>query len=296
MKPTLRLIGVPLDLGQTHRGVDMGPGALRYARLAERLGQLGYGINDTGNLVVPVREALGGESALHFLPSIARVCGELYQAAGAALAAGEIPLFLGGDHALAIGSIGGVTAGRSTGVLWVDAHGDFNTPQSSPSGNIHGMPLATLLGQGYPELVNLGRRGAKLRADDVVLIGVRELDPGEREALRASGLRVYTMRDIDERGIGGVVREALQVLEHCRHLHLSFDVDVLDPQVAAGVGTPTPGGISYREAQLLMELLADSGRVGSLDLVEVNPVRDRYNQTATVAAELVASLFGKAIL
>lgn len=296
MKPTLRLIGVPLDLGQDHRGVDMGPGALRYARLAARLGQLGYEIDDIGNLEVPVREALANERSLHFLPSITRICEELYRKAEAALAAGEIPLFLGGDHALAIGSIGGVTAGRPTGVLWVDAHGDFNTPQSSPSGNIHGMPLATLLGRGYPELVNLGRRGAKLGAGDVVLIGVRELDPGEREALLECGLRIYTMRDIDERGIGSVVREALQVLEHCRHLHLSFDVDVLDPQVAPGVGTPTPGGMSYREGQLLMEILADSGRVGSLDLVEVNPVRDRYNQTATVAAELIASLFGKAIL
>jgi len=296
MTRTLRLIGVPLDLGQTHRGVDLGPGALRYAGLAAHLQGLGHVVNDQGNLDVPVRDALAAEQPLHFLPAIRQVCLEVCRAGSAALAAGETPIFLGGDHSLAIGSIAGVTESGPAGVLWVDAHGDFNSPESSPSGNIHGMPLATLLGRGHQELVDLGRTGPKLVAGDVVLIGVRKLDRNEREALLESGVRVYTMRDIDERGIGSVVREALAVLEHRARLHLSFDVDVLDPQLAPGVGTPTPGGMSYREGQLLMEILADSGRVGSLDLVEVNPLRDSRNRTAGVAAELVASLFGKAIL
>jgi len=293
---TVEIIGVPLDLGQDQRGVDLGPGALRYARIAEHLAQLGYAILDRGNSPVPVRDMLAAERSLHYLPSIHQVCEQVYRAAEAAVEAGHLPLFLGGDHALAIGSVGGVSSERPVGLLWIDAHGDFNTPQTTQSGNIHGMPLAVLLGDGYPELVNLGRRGAKLDPRDVVLLGVRELDPGERERLRASGITIFTMRDIDERGIDAVTREALARLAHRDRLHVSLDLDVLDALHAPGVGTPSPGGLTYREAQLVMELVAECGRLSSVDLVEINPILDHRNRTATIAVELVASLFGKQIL
>jgi len=181
-------------------------------------------------------------------------------------------------------------------VIWVDAHGDFNTPQTSPSGNIHGMVLAALMGQGYPELVRLGRLGPKLEVSDVVMIGIRELDPEERERLKESGIATYTMRDIDERGMGTVAREALERLEHVSRLHVSLDLDALDPLEVPGVGTTSPGGLTYREAQLLMEIIADSGRLASLDVVEINPILDQRNQTAKIAVELAASLFGKRIL
>ncbi|WP_432823950.1 arginase, partial [Trichloromonas sp.] len=214
MKKTIRIIGVPIDLGQSLRGVDLGPGALRYAGLATHLQQLGYRVNDIGNLEVPVRDTLGDQRRLHYLPAIQKVCEAAYQAGLQAIADGEIPVFIGGDHSLAIGSIGGVTHQEPAGILWIDAHGDFNTLKTTPSGNIHGMTLSVLLGDGYAELVNVGRPGAKLTADDVVMIGVRAIDSEERQRLRDSGICIYTMRDIDERGIGAVIREALQRLEH----------------------------------------------------------------------------------
>lgn len=296
MSRTIRIIGVPIDLGQSKRGVDMGPAALRYAGLAEMLAALGHRVVDAGDISVPVRETVFAEAPQHYLPSITRVCSSTYEAARQAVAAGETPLFLGGDHTLAIGSIGGTSHTAPCGLLWIDAHADLNTPQTTISGNIHGMTLAVLLGEGYPELVGVGRPGAKLRPQDVVLIAVRELDPGERERLRVSGVTVYTMRDVDERGIGPVVREALERLEQHRRIHVTLDMDSLDPQTGPGVGTPSPGGLSYREAQLMMELIADCGCCCGMDIVEINPILDRNNQTARLAADLAASLFGKRIL
>jgi len=293
---TLRIIGVPIDLGQDQRGVDMGPSAIRYAGLSAALKALGYQLHDAGNLYVPVRDTLSGQSAGEFLPSIQQVCQSAYEAAEQAVVAGETPVFLGGDHSLAIGTIGGVTSREAAGVIWIDAHGDANRPQTSPSGNVHGMPLAALLGEGFPELVNVGRPGPKLEARDVVMIGVRDLDEGERSWIKQSGIRVYTMRELDERGMSAVIREALTILEHRSRIHVSLDMDSLDPTQAPGVGTPSSGGLSYREAQLLMEIIADSGKLCSADIVEINPVLDHENRTAGMAVELAASLFGKSIL
>jgi arginase len=292
----VRIIGVPVDLGQAQRGVDLGPGALRYAGIAHRLGQLGYQVEDSGNLTVPVRDVLVEERELHYLPSIRKVCDAVYQAGRKAVEEGCIPLFMGGDHSMALGSIGGMTHYQPAGVIWIDAHGDFNTPQTSPSGNIHGMVLASLLGQGYPELVQVGRIGPKLEVGDVVMIGIRELDPQERMRLKASGILTYTMRDVDERGMATVAREALERLGHRERLHVSLDLDALDPLEVPGVGTTSPGGLTYREAHLLTEIIADSGRLAGLDIVEINPILDHRNQTARIAVELAASLFGKTIL
>jgi len=293
---TIRIIGVPIDLGQDQRGVDMGPSAIRYAGLSAALKALGYQLHDAGNLYVPVRDTLAAQQQGDFLPAIQQVCQMVYEAAVQAVAAGEIPLFLGGDHSLAIGTIGGVTSSEPAGVIWIDAHGDANRPQTSPSGNVHGMPLAALLGEGFPELVNVGRPGHKLEAKDVVMIGIRDLDEGERNWLRQSGIRVYTMRELDERGMSAVIREALVSLEHCSRLHVSLDMDSLDPTQAPGVGTPSSGGLRYREAQLLMEIIADTGKLCSADIVEINPILDHENRTARMAVELAASLFGKSIL
>lgn len=292
----IRIIGMPVDLGQSKRGVDMGPAALRYAGLAAKLEGLGHRVCDSGNLEVAVRETVAAEAQQHYLPSVAEACRLTYGAARRAVAANETPLFLGGDHSLAIGSIGGVTHDGPRGVLWIDAHADFNTPETTLSGNIHGMALAALLGEGYPELTGIGRPGPLLKPEDVVLIGIRDLDSGERERLRASGVTVYTMRDIDERGIGAVLREALDRLEHHDSLHVSLDMDCIDPQDGPGVGTPSPGGLTCREAQLAMEIIADCGCCRSMDIVEINPILDRHNRTAQLATELAASLFGKRIL
>nr|WP_246545530.1 arginase [Pelotalea chapellei] len=290
------MIGVPLDLGQAHRGVDMGPSAVRYAGLAMRLRKLGYEVEDCGNLFVPVREILEKERDLHYLAAITRVCKAAYHAAREAVEQGFIPVFIGGDHSLAMGTIGGITHHEPAGVIYIDAHADFNTPKSSPSGNIHGMPLAHLLGDGYSRLVNVGRKGAKLKVEDLVLIGVREIDPKERLRLKEKGITVFTMRDIDERGMGNIARQSLDFLGHHERIHVSLDADVLDPIEVPGVGTPSPGGVSYREAQLLMEIIADNRRLCSLDIVEINPILDSRNHSAVVVCELVASVFGKSIL
>ncbi len=293
---SIRIIGVPIDLGQDQRGVDMGPSAVRYAGLARTLEQLGYHIHDSGNLYVPVRNCLQEDCSASFADAIRHVCQAAYESAVLSLQQGAMPLFLGGDHSLAIGTIGGVSSHTRVGVLWIDAHGDANTPQTSPSGNVHGMPVATLLGSGIQELVNIGRPGAKLQGEDLVMIGIRELDPGEKAWLKQSGVKIYTMRDIDERGMGTIAREALTWLRNRTHLHVSFDMDSLDPNEAPGVGTQSPGGLTYREAQLLMEIIADSGKVRSVDIVEINPILDLGNRTAQIAVKLLASLFGKSIL
>ncbi len=274
----------------------MGPSAIRYAGLDRRLESLGCDIRDCGNIEIPVRDTLPKEGGLAFMPAVVEACERVYAAGARAVQDGDVPLFLGGDHSIALGTVTAATAsGERTGVIWIDAHGDFNTPETSPSGNLHGMPLAALTGRGAPELTDLITSGQKVAADDVVLLGVRDLDPLEREALRDSSVAVYTMREIDRRGIGPVAEEAVARLSHLPRVHVSLDMDSLDPREAPGVGTPVPGGFSYREAHLLMETIADSVRVGSIDVVEINPILDERNRTAHLAIELVLSGLGKSI-
>jgi len=299
MEKKIGILGVPMDLGQGRRGVDMGPSALRYGRLESALSAIGLAVEDLGDIEVPVVESLHLD-AVHgggmvYLEAIAGVC-EAAAHLLSALPSTVFPIVLGGDHSIAMGSVTGCGRGERTGVLWIDAHGDFNTADTSPSGNIHGMPLAALCGLGHPRLVDLGSPGAKLRPEDVVLIGVRDLDGGERRLLRQAGVTVYTMKEVDQLGIPRIAEQALARLGNLPRLHVSLDADVLDPGVAPGVGTPVAGGLTYREAHLLMELLADAGCITSLDLVEVNPILDRENHTARMMVELAASLLGKAII
>lgn len=301
---TIRIFGVPMDLGQTRRGVDMGPSAVRYAGLQERLERLGYEVHDGGNITVPqpeqVRESVPKPQSVpvekaRCLPEVAQVCQRIYEQTEACVNADERVIFLGGDHSISIGTVAGIARREPIGLLWVDAHGDYNTPQTTPSGNIHGMSVATLLGLGAEELVNIGYSGPKLRPDQVVMIGIRDLDSLERQHLRESGITIFTMRQVDELGMATVIRLALDHLRNYKALHVSLDLDGLDPEVAPGVGTPVPGGLSYREAHLLMEILADSTKVCSLDIVEINPILDHQNITANLAVELAASLFGQRI-
>ena len=299
MSNTVCVYGVPMDLGQNRRGVDMGPSAIRYAGLQARLLNLGWDVRDCGNIHVPVSEAVvmeeyaDGYPAYH-LSAIARVAQDVYDAMRATIETDERAIFLGGDHSISLGSVAGALyRSEPVGVIWVDAHGDFNTPQTSHSGNIHGMVVSALCGLG-PDALRVGER--LLTADRIVYIGVRDLDAEERVALRESGITVRTMRDIDEHGMAQVMTSALEHLAGVSAIHVSFDMDSLDPTVAPGVGTPVPGGLSYREAHLVMEMLADDGRVRSLDLVEVNPILDNINSTARTAVEMAASLFGQRIL
>lgn len=295
MRKVVQIIGVPIDLGQTNRGVDLGPGAIRYAGLASSLEKLGYAVQDLGNLPVPVRDALR-EQGSSFVPTIRQVCEAAYLAGQQAIERGALPIFLGGDHSISIGTIGGVTHHEPAGVIWIDAHGDFNTAETSASGNVHGMSLALLLGQGDQALTQVGRAETKLTAADVVMIGVRALDSEERRRLVASGMTIYTMRDVDERGMSAVAGEALAKLKHRRRLHVSLDIDALDPLDSPGAGTLVPGGLTYREAHLLMETIADTSRLCSMDIVEINPILDEHNRTAQMAVDLAVSLFGKRIL
>ncbi len=291
----ISILGIPMDLGAGRRGVDMGPSALRLARLAPALTDLGHRVTDLGNVEVPVPEAVPRRNGLHYADAIAAACHAAYDRLRT-LDPTAFVLGLGGDHSISMGTIAGVAAGRRTGVLWIDAHADPNTPASSPSGNIHGMPLAHLLGEGDPRLTGIWGGGAVLRPEDLVFIGLRSLDEGERALIRDLGIHAYTMKDIDQRGMARVAAEAVERLGHLDRMHVSFDADALDPGLAPGVGTPVPGGLSYREAHLLMELLADSGRTTSLDLVEVNPILDSQNRTAAIMVEMAASLLGKSIL
>ncbi|MFP4162735.1 MAG: arginase [Chitinispirillaceae bacterium] len=295
MKP-VRIIGIPLDLGQTRRGVDMGPSAIRYAGLSAKLISLGCRVEDAGNITVPVREHLPAMKPTGYAPYIKEVCNRAYKVGSDALGQGFTPLFLGGDHSISIGTIASITSKESAGVIWIDGHGDFNLPQTSPNGNIHGMPLSILLGYGLQELIDTGRPGPKVTPDQTVLLGVRDLDYDERDLLKKSGIRIYTMREIDERGIGVVIREALALLSHLGRIHVSLDMDAVDPQIAPGVGTPAQGGLTYREAHLAMETISDSSLVCSMDIVEINPILDYRNTTALMAVELASSLFGKQIL
>jgi arginase len=295
----IAIIGVPLDLGAGRRGVDMGPSAIRYAGLRERIAALGYRVRDLGNLAVPLAEQIeppDADEPLRYLQPIAGIVRDLAQQVRQVISGNTLPIILGGDHSLSIGSVAGVAHNRRVGVIWLDAHGDYNTPETTPSGNIHGMGLAVLTGRGHPMLTGLIGRTPVLRPGDAALVGVRNLDDGERELLRTSGVRVFTMHDIDRRGMAAVMEEAiLHVSAGTIGFHLSFDLDVLDPHEAPGVGTPVLGGITYREAHLAMELIAASGRLISLDLVEVNPILDTRNMTALLAVEFALSALGKTI-
>ena len=300
----IRIIGFPSDLGASRRGVDMGPSAIRIANVGPRLKQLGYDVDDLGNISVAVRESVssGSDSKIKFLPEILAASKELRDRVYEALKAGRIPLTLGGDHSLAMGSIAGVTKfyaekKQKVGVIWLDAHGDINTPETSSSGNIHGMPLAHVLGKGNKELLSLGEKIPMVDPSRAVLIGIRDLDPGERDAIREQGVRAFTMRDIDEMGMRNVIQEAIKIASNgTAGFHLSFDVDCMDPRDAPGVGTAVRGGTTYREGHLAMEILHDSGKMLAMDITEVNPVLDTSNQTADLAAEMILSAFGKHIL
>ncbi len=298
MPKQISIIGVPMDFGQLLRGVDMGPAALRYTGLISRLRELGHLVVDRGDVRIPIRDADGPAplSEDKYLNEITQICQAIYNAGHEAVKQGHFPLFLGGDHSIAVGTVAAVTGDDPVGLIWIDAHGDFNTPETSPSGNIHGMPLAALIGEGHPSLVNVGRPGMKVHPENVVLIGQRDLDQAEKKRLKQSGITVFTMRDIDEQGISSVANKAIMKFAHLNRIHLTVDMDALDPLEAPGVGTPVPGGISYREAHLLMEILADSGKVASMDLVEVNPILDVANKTAELAVELTLSALGKSIL
>ena len=293
---TIRILGAPLDLGQSRRGVDLGPTALRYAGLKSALTRLGHRVEDQGNIETVERDTLSDGPGMTFLQPVIDACERIYEASRQAVADGAVPLVLGGDHSIAVGTVGGASHEHRTGVLWIDAHGDFNTPNTSPTGNLHGMPLAALCGHGAPELVDAGRPGAKLRPEDVILFGVRDLDPGEQALIQRAGITTYTMRQIDERGLAPLASEALERLGHVGRIHVSLDMDAIDPREAPGVGTQVPGGLSYREGHLLMELIAEHGGIGSVDVVEVNPILDTRNQTAQLALGLLSSLFGRSIL
>lgn len=300
----IRVIGVPLDLGASRRGVDMGPSAVRVAGLAARLEALGHQVTDGGNIRVEIAETqIPGNKNAHYLDEIAATCRCTGEAVQKALEQGMTPLILGGDHSVAAGSVAGAAEfyrrrGEKIGLLWIDAHSDINTPETSPSGNVHGMPLAALLGLGPDLLANLFDYAPKIAPQNAVLIGVRDIDLPERENLRRSGIgRVYTMRDIDERGMRTVMEEALQAVGNgTAGYHVSLDMDWIDPEEAPGVGTPVRGGATYREAHLAMEIIADDGHMCSFEVVEVNPVIDEHNRTADLAVELACSAFGKKIL
>lgn len=302
MRP-VHVIGVPLDLGGGRRGVDMGPSAFRIAGLGERLSQLGVPVVDRGDLEVPIPETRHvGDARKRYIGEIAQVCQTLYETALASLDAGALPLLLGGDHSLAAGSVAATAAylrrgDRPLGLIWVDAHGDMNTPASTGSGNVHGMPLAALLGPEPAELSGVGGFSPTIDPDRVALIGVRNLDEQEKQRVRDSRIHVFTMKDIDRAGIAAVMEQAMALAgRDAAGLHVSFDLDVCDPAIAPGVGTPVKGGLDYREAHMVMEMLADSGRLLALDMVEVNPTLDIRNNTADLGTELVLSALGMKIL
>ncbi|HZR91029.1 MAG TPA: arginase [Gaiellaceae bacterium] len=296
--PPVAIIGAALDLGQGRRGTDMGPSAIRYAGLAARIAELGRRCEDWGNVEAAVAESVAvGSERVRFLDEIKRTCGEIADLVARARSSGYLPLVLGGDHSVALGTLGGLArTGGPGGVLWLDAHGDLNRPETSPSGNVHGMVLAAVLGLAGAEFESDAWTLPAVEPSRVALVGVRSLDAGERVLLRELGVRVYTMSDVDRLGVERVMRESL---EHCSgpgFVHVSLDMDVVDPEVAPGVGTPVRGGLSYREAHFALELVAESGAACSLEVVEVNPILDRQNETGRLAVELVASALGARIL
>jgi arginase len=295
---TVAVIGAPLDLGQDRRGVDMGPSAIRYAGLEAELGRIGLRCLDWGNIPAPVPEATAvGDERARFLDQIKQACDHVAELVGRASSEGALPLVLGGDHSVALGTLVGLAKAHGPGgVVWVDAHGDLNTPATSPSGNVHGMVLAAVMGLAGDEFAHDDWPLPAVEPARVALVGVRSLDAGEREALQKLDARVFTMSEIDRIGIEHAMREALDHVAGASFVHVSLDMDVVDPAHAPGVGTPVRGGLSYREAHLAMELVAESGLVNSLEVVEVNPILDRENETAKLAVELVASALGARIL
>lgn len=296
------VFGVPTDIGASRRGASMGPEALRVAGFVEAIAARGVDVQDLGDVAGPRNPVSGPVDGYRHLDEVAAWNRAVFDASERVLAAGRMPIMLGGDHCLAIGSIAAVAAhcrqaGRKLRVLWLDAHADFNTREITPSGNIHGMPVACLLGKGPEELTAIGYPGAKLDASRVVQIGLRDLDEVERRDLRDSGIHAFTMEDIDRRGMATIVEQAVEIVMHgTDHVHVSFDVDSVDPQVAPGTGTRKIGGLTYREAHLAMEIIAESGRLKSMEMVEVNPILDMQNQTAELAVGLIASALGKKIL
>lgn len=300
---SIAIVGAPLDLGAGRRGVDMGPSALRLAGLGPRIAVLGYSVEDLGNVFVDQPESTpSGPDSAKYLNQIVSACSALADMVDRAIREGRFPLVLGGDHSVAVGTIAGVShAARQRqekiGVIWIDAHADMNTPETSPSGNIHGMPLACCIGKGPAELTNILGYAPKVDAANVVLIGVRDVDAIERQCVRESGVTAFTMRDIDERGLREVMDRALAIAgAGTAGIHLSLDMDVVDPDEAPGVGTPVRGGMTYREAHLAMEIVCDCNNLTSMEIVEVNPVLDEVNRTANLGVELVLSVLGKRIL
>lgn len=297
-KRTVRIIGVPIDLGADRRGVDMGPSAIRYAGLHGRLKKLGWEVEDIGNIDVPIAETREiKDPLLKYLPEISEVNQKLYPLVAQAINDGVIPLVIGGDHSLGIGSLAGCAAsGKQFGVIWFDTHGDYNSVDTTSSGNIHGMPLAVANGIGVEELTGIGGSARKIKEENTVIIGARDFDDEEREMIRKSEITVFTMSDIDRLGMEEVVRQGLEIANHGTDgVHISFDLDVLDPSEAPGVGTPVQGGMTYREAHLAMEMVAECQCLLSMDVVEVNPILDVQNKTAELAVGLIGSAFGQRI-
>jgi len=299
----IAVIGAPMDLGAGRRGVDMGPSALRVAGLYQKLTELGYQVEDLGNVVVDQPESLpGGPSHARYLPQIAHTCARLADMVERAAGQERVPLVLGGDHSAAIGTIAGMSrhrrkSGHKLGLLWIDAHADMNTPDSTPSGNVHGMPLACAIGLGPAELTGIGCHVPMVDPENVAIVGLRSVDDIEKYIVRGAGVHPFTMRDIDERGMRTVIQQAIHAVSSgTSGFHLSFDLDAVDPDEAPGVGTPVHGGITYREAHLAMETICDSGMMTSLELVELNPVLDVANRTAILGVELIMSALGKRIL
>jgi len=299
----VHVLGVPMDLGSGRRGVDMGPSAIRIAGLEDRLRELGHQVVDEGDLVIKNMEELKvGDVHARYLAEIARAARLAAGKVERIMTKGHFPLLLGGDHSISVGTVSGIAAycrsrRKKLGLLWIDAHGDINTPDTSPSGNIHGMPVASLLGEGPDALTGIGGDQPKVNARNVALVGIRSLDEGEKVRLKRHGVQVHTMSDVDRSGIHRIMKKALaRVTDGTDYVHVSFDLDAVDPTVAPGVGTPVKGGLDYREAHLIMELLHDSGVMTSLELVEVNPILDDRNASGLFAVELVQSAFGKKIL
>jgi arginase len=297
------IIGVPMDLGADRRGVDMGPSALRYADLNERLTELGYEVEDQGdlNVIIPETQHFGDPQA-KYLKEIADACVHLANMTLAAYEHGRIPLVLGGDHSIAVGTVSGMAEAyrrqnKKLGLMWFDAHADMNTPQTSPSGNVHGMPMASILGYGPPELTHIFGFTPKIPPAQVVMIGIREVDLEERKLVKSSGVRVFTMKEIDKRGIGAVMDEALSIMtKNTDGFATTLDADFLDPYDSPGVATPVRGGANYREAHLAMEMIADTKKLASFEITEINPILDVHNKTAHFGMELILSAFGKQIL
>lgn len=299
-KLDITVVGVPLDYGQSRRGVDMGPSAIRYAGAIKRLEAIGHTLKDEGDIQVSAIERKDRENTnLKNLEEVVSATTELAEKVAAIVDKGEFPLVLGGDHSIAIGTIAGLASKyKNLGVIWYDAHADMNTAETSPSGNIHGMPLAVTMGLGHERLVNIYKDGQKVKPENIVIIGARSVDPGERQLIKEKGVKVFTMHEIDRDGMTAVMNEAIDYLQskNLDGVHLSLDLDGLDPIYTPGVGTPVQGGISYRESHLAMEMLEDAGIITSAEFVEVNPILDEKNKTGEVAVELMGSLFGEKLL